>query len=242
MLLCTLLELALINTNSSNLSLFRNRPQFLLFLHSLIPIQLVCLSFRQQFSRCPHSWISLSVFTNNSPYSIPLLVPTYNRHAHEIFYGSPTYHSFLPSIALPCREILWRWDYQAPSRGYKGPYHNSDGLCHWRFRYWTPCNSQLYVPTNCSKLTSLCNWDSLFVFLPKYMCLSLLLNFLTSHTCHLITTFVVLTLDFAEFVLLPRTSCFLVGVVAYTPSWLKHLIFSATYMSPYLFRLLCSVQ
>ena len=95
------------------------------------------------------------------------------------------------------------------------------------------------MPTNCSKLTSLCNWDSLFVFLPKYMCLSLLFNFLTSHTCHLITTFVVLTLDFAEFVLLPRTSCFL---VAYTPSCLKHLIFSATYMSPYLFRLLCSVQ
>ena len=72
-----------------------------------------------------------------------------------------------------------------------------------------------FVPTNCSKLTSLCNWDSLFVFLPKYMCLSLLFNFLTSHTCHLITTFVVLTLDFAEFVLLPRTSCFL---VASTPS------------------------
>ena len=78
-------------------------------------------------------------------------------------------------------------------------------------------------------------------FLPKYMCLSLLFNFLTSHTCHLITTFVVLTLDFAEFVLLPRPSCFL---VAYTPSWLKHLIFSATYMSPYLFSFIvfCSVN
>ena len=38
--------------------------------------------------------------------------------------------------------------------------------------------------------------------------------FLTNHTCHLITTIVLLTLDFAEFVLLPRTSCFL---VAYAP-------------------------
>ena len=35
--LCPLLELALINTNSSNLSLFRGRPQLLLLLHSLLP-------------------------------------------------------------------------------------------------------------------------------------------------------------------------------------------------------------
>ena len=65
--------------------------------------------------------------------------------------------------------------------------------------------------------------------------------FLTSHTCHLITTIVVLTLDFAEFVILPRTSCFF---VAYTPSWLKPLVFSATYMSPYLFSFIvfCSVN
>ena len=65
--------------------------------------------------------------------------------------------------------------------------------------------------------------------------------FFTSRTCHLITTIVVLTLDFAEFVLLPRTSCFL---VAYTPSWFKHLVFSATYTSPYLFSFIvfCSVN
>ena len=94
---------------------------------------------------------------------------------------------------------------------------------------------------NCSQLTSLCNWDSLFVFLPKYTCLSLLFIFsyepYVPPDYHYCSPHVRLW----EFVLLPRTSCFL---VAYTPSWLKHLVFSATYMSLYLFSFIvfCSVN
>ena len=94
---------------------------------------------------------------------------------------------------------------------------------------------------NCSSLRPCVTGIPCSFFFPNTSVYRYYSFFLTSHTCHLIATIVVLTLDFAEFVLLPRTSCFL---VAYTPSWLKHLVFSATYMSPYLFSFIvfCSVN
>ena len=53
----------------------------------------------------------------------------------------------------------------------------------WVFSLKVPVLDTLQLSTLCayenfSKLTSLCNWDSLFVFLPKYTCLSLLFIFL----------------------------------------------------------------
>ena len=53
----------------------------------------------------------------------------------------------------------------------------------WVFSLMVPVLDTLQLSTLCayhnfSKLTSLCNWDSLLVFLPKYTCLSLLFIFL----------------------------------------------------------------
>ena len=89
----------------------------------------------------------------------------------------------------------------------------------WVFSLMVPVLDTLQLSTLCayenfSKLTSLCNWDSLLVFLPKYTCLSLLFIFLyepyVPPDCHYCNPHVRL----CRVCLLPRTSVF---------SWLTHL-------------------